>query len=138
MGGGRYGFSANSGKSVSFFVGANGMALPTRHKSWIGVSRREKLLKTAKNTKLRNAINQMYRPGSFIGDGGTASVLKFEKRTGQNIGRSQKGHYTKAVEMERYLRRKVLTDNLNNKDRKIANTLIHKMKRAILEWEGRI
>ena len=53
------------------------MALPGKYKNWIGLSKRDKLLKRAKSEKLKNAIKQLYRPGSFIGDGGTASVLKF-------------------------------------------------------------
>ena len=138
MGGGEYGLSKKRGKGVSFIVGENGMVLPIKYKQWVGVSRRTRLLKSAKNMKLRNAINQMYRPGSFIGDGGTASVLKFEKRTGHKIGRSQKGHYTKAVEIERYMKNKLLNDDLNKKDRKIANNLIRQIRRAILEWEGKI
>ena len=69
------------------------MALPGKYKNWIGVSKRDKLLKRAKNEKLKNAIKQLYRPGSFVVDDGTASVLKFEKRTGERVSASRLGHY---------------------------------------------
>lgn len=31
---------------------------------------------------LKKAIGEVYRPGSIIGDGGTADIIKFEKETG--------------------------------------------------------
>ena len=49
------------------------------------------------------AIDALYRPGSFIGDGGTASVLKFEKKTGEHVSRNPEGHYIKAQEMTRFI-----------------------------------
>ena len=39
-------------------------------------------MKKAKASELKNAVNQLYRPGTMIDDGGTVSVLKFEKATG--------------------------------------------------------
>ena len=130
MGGGRYGFD------IDFYVGVNGQVLPGRYRKWIGVSRREYLLKSIKNQNLRKAVDALYRPGSFIGDGGTASVLKFEKRTGLHVSRNIQGHYIKAQETTRFLKNKVLKENLSNSDRKVANKVISKLQRAILEWEG--
>ena len=132
MGGGVY------GRGVDFYVGPNSMALPGKYKNWIGVSRRDKLLKKAKNEKLRNAINQLYRPGSFIGDGGTASVLKFEKRTGEHVSRSQLGHYNKARETVTYLKRIIFNEQLTKSERKLANNLVKKLNRSIWEWEDRV
>lgn len=134
MGGGQYGFNSK----INFYVGENGMVLPAKHKKWIGVSRRERLLKSVRNRLLRNAVDQLYRPGSFIGDGGTAAVLKFEKRTGEHVSRNPQGHYIKAKETEKYLKNKVLKENLNKKDRKTANMIIKQLRRSILEWEDRI
>lgn len=132
MGGGVY------GRGVDFYVGQNSMALPGKYKNWIGVSRRDKLLKRAKNEKLRNAINQLYRPGSFIGDGGTASVLKFEKRTGEHVSKSPLGHYNKAKEIVVYLKRIISNEQLTKSERKLANKLVKKLKRSIWEWEDRV
>lgn len=135
MGGG---FHGGLGRKTDFFVGENGQALKGKYKNWIGTSKREHLLKNVSNSKLRNAINQLYRPGSFIGDGGTASVLKFEKRTGEHVSRNPQGHYIKAVETRKYLNNKVLVENLSKKDRKTAKRISRQLSRAILEWEGKI
>ena len=40
-------------------------------------------------------MNELYRPGAFIGDGGTASVIKFEKATGLRLGRNGGTHEQK-------------------------------------------
>ena len=135
MGGG---FHGGLGRKTDFFVGENGQALKGKHKNWIGTSKREHLLKNVSNSKLRNAINQLYRPGSFIGDGGTASVLKFEKRTGEHVSRNPQGHYIKAIETRKYLNNKVLVENLSKKDRKTAKRISRQLSRAILEWEAKI
>ncbi len=132
MGGGQHGDF-----KTDFYVGVNGQALPGKYRKWIGVSRREQLLSEVTNASLKNAIDNLYRPGSFIGDGGTASVLKFEKRTGEHVSRNPMGHYIKAKEMLRYLKNKILKENLSKKDRKIANRVIRQLRRAILEWEDK-
>ena len=137
MGGGYHGgFGKRRPEGPDYYVGPNKQALPARYKHWIGVNKRDSLLRQTKNSRLKNAISEMYRPGSFIGDGGVASVLKFEKRTG--ILLSSKGHYQKAREMKRYLEKIIKGESLNKKDEKIAKNLQKKLRRAILEWEGKI
>ena len=118
------------------YVGENGQALPGKHKQWIGVFRRDKLPAKAKNKELRNAIDQMYRPGSFIGDGGTSSILKFEKRTGINVGRNGNSHVQKGSYMEKYIKNKVLTQKLTSGERKIATKLLKKLRLALVEAKG--
>lgn len=54
--------------------------------------------------------------GSFIGDVGTASVLKFEKRT--SVLLSPKGHYQKAKEMKRHMEKIISKESLSKKDKK--------------------
>lgn len=66
--------------------------LLAKYKKWIGVSRRDRLMKKAKDSELKNAVNQLYRHRAMIGDGGTASVLKFEKATGLGIAKHDKLH----------------------------------------------
>ena len=44
------------------------------------------MLEQADNPQLRNSIEQLYRGNSFIGDGGTADVIRFEKETGIMLG----------------------------------------------------
>lgn len=136
MGGGYHGgFGV---RKTDFYVGVNGQIIPGKYKKWIGVSRREHLLSDVRNANLKKVIDSLYRPGSFIGDGGTASVLKFEKRTGEHVSRNPKGHYIKAQETTRFLKNKVLKDNLSKKDHKVANKVIRQLQRAILEWEDKI
>lgn len=115
-----------------FFVGPNGKALPKELKNWIGTSRRVELLEKAKDPKVRNAVNQLYRPGSFIGDGGTASVIEFEKATGLGLGSKGNTHMQKGREMLKYLETKVLTQtNLSASDRKLAEDLAESLRNAM-------
>lgn len=81
---------------------------------------------------LRNTINQLYRRTSFIGDGGTASVIKFEKATGLGLGRNGNTHMQKGKEMLKYIDHKVLTQkNLSASDRKLAVNLAKALRKAI-------
>ena len=136
MGGGFHGGFGKSSTKPDFYVGENGQVLPAKYKHWIGVNKRESLLKNVKNSALKNAIDKLYRKGSFIGDGGTASVLKFEKRTGLKV--SKAGHIEKAKGMKKYLERIIANEPLNQKDRKTARTLLKSLRKAILEWEDRV
>lgn len=115
-----------------FYGGEKGkMLLSAKYKKWIGVSQRQKLLKKAKNPKLYNAVNQLYRPGAFIGDGGTASVIKFEKKTGLRLGKNGGTHEKKGREMFKYIEDKILTQDLSKSDRKSAKRLLKKLKQAL-------
>ena len=119
-------------KEPDFFVGPNGRILPKEFKNWIGSSRRDSLLKKAKDKKVKNAVNQLYRPGSFIGDGGTASVIKFEKATKLGLGYQGNSHIQKGREMLHYIDKKILTQsNLSASDRKLAEKLAKDLRRAI-------
>lgn len=135
MGGGIHGGFGKK-RNTDFYVGGNGQALPGKHKQWIGVSRRDKLLKKVKNEKLKTAVDQMYRPGSFIGDGGTDTILKFEKRTGINVGRNGNSHLQKATDMEKFLKNKVLTQGLSKSEIKLAKNMLKKIRLAIIEMKG--
>lgn len=134
MGGGFHG--RMGGRKIDFYVGDNGQALPAKYKNWIGISKREFLLKHVNNAKLQNAIKELYHKGSFIGDGGTASALKFEKRTGVNLGNRGNSHYQKAVDMAKYLSNRVLKEPLKASERKKADKLLKQLWRAIAEWKS--
>lgn len=47
----------------------------------------KELLEQAENPQLQNAIKQLYRGNSFISDGGTADVIRFEQQTGLMLGK---------------------------------------------------
>ena len=114
-----------------YFIGPNGKVLPAKYKKWIGVSRRESLIKKARNPLLKNAISQLYRPDSFIGDGGTASVIKFEKETGLGLGRNGKNHIQKGRDMIKYLDRISQSQSLSASDSKLTRYLANNLRKAI-------
>lgn len=66
--------------------------LLAKYKKWIGVSRRDRLMKKAEDSELKNVVAQLYRPGTMIGDGETANALKFEKAAGFGIAKHGKLH----------------------------------------------
>lgn len=117
-------------EQINFYVGPNGKALHAKYKKWIGVNRRERLLKKLRIKKLKNAIDQLYRPGSFIGDGGTASALKFERETGIGINNG-KTHEQKAREYHKYICRIINECNLSPSDRKLADNLNKSLIKSI-------
>lgn len=115
------------------FYGTNkaGALLPAQYSHWIGTNQRPRLLGVAHNSSLRNAIDQLYRPGAFIGDGGTASVIRFERATGLAVGRNGGTHLQKGQDMLKYLQNKVLTQNLSRTDRRLATRLARDLRNAI-------
>ena len=121
----------NVNVAPDFYGRESGKILPAEYKDWIGVNRRDAMLKKAKNKTLRNAVSELYRSKSFIGDGGTASVIKFEKKTGLGLGKNGGNHQQKGRDMIRYIENKVLTQNLSPSDRKLANELVKKLRKAL-------
>lgn len=119
-------------KEPDFYVGIKGGVLLAKYKKWIGVSRRDRLMKKAKSPELKNAVNQLYRPGAMIGDGGTASVLKFEKATGLGMAKHGKPHTIKAEITIKYLKRILKNPALSKSDRKLANKLLKSLIKALL------
>ena len=117
---------------TDYYVGPNGKALPKELKGWIGDNRRDTLLARAKNPKLQNAIKQLYRKGAFIGDGGTADAIRFEKATGIGIGRDGNTHVQKGKEMVKYIENKIINkEALSEGDRKLATLLVEALKKEI-------
>lgn len=119
-------------REPDFYVGLNKKALKAEHKKWIGVSRRDRLIKKAKHPKVKNLVNELYRSKSFIGDGGTASALKFERSTGLGLGRNGNSHIEKAQNTIRHINKNILTiENLSPSDRKLAIQLRNKLIKAL-------
>lgn len=90
------------------------------------------MLPKARNPMLHNAVNQLYRKGSFIGDGGTAAVIKFEKATGIGLGKQGGTHMKKGTEMVAYLKKIIRTQSLSPGDAKLAKQLIRSLQKAML------
>ena len=115
--------------SIDFYIGPTGRTMLSIHSGWLGVNRRDRMLAKAKNPKVRNIVNQLYRTHSMVGDGSTASALKFEKATGLLL--SPGGHQKKAKDMLICLTKTLKNDSLSNSDQKLARYLIRKLAKAL-------
>ncbi|BCN29083.1 hypothetical protein [Anaeromicropila herbilytica] len=116
---------------TDYYVGPNGKALPSQYKDWIGTNIQEELLNQAENPQLKNAIKQLYRGKSFIGDGGTADVIKFEQETGIMLGKNGGSHVQKGIDLASYIENKILTQNLSETDKALATKLLNDLKNAL-------
>jgi len=94
-----------------------------------GSNVRERLLSTVTNTKLKNAVEQMFRPNASIGDGGLADAIRYEKETGELVGGHS--HTQKGKERLKNLENILLKENLNEQDTKTINKLIDDLRRAL-------
>ena len=93
------------------------------------VTRRDQLLDSAHNDKLRNAINEIYRSNAKVGDGGLADAVRHELRTGELAG--GKSHIIKAQERIRNLENIIRSQSLNRQDLRIAYELLYDLKNAL-------
>ena len=126
------GKSGSKGGSVpDFYVGPNGKALPSQYKDWIGTNIQKELLEQAENLQLQNAIKQLYRGNSFIGDGGTADVIRFEQQTGLMLGKNGGSHVQKGIDMAKYIENKILTQDLSPSDRALVIQLLEDLYSAL-------
>ena len=122
---------SKGGLVPDFYVGPNGKALPSQYKDWIGTNIQKELLEQAENLQLQNAIKQLYRGNSFIGDGGTADVIRFEQQTGLMLGKNGGSHVQKGIDMAKYIENKILTQDLSPSDRALAIQLLEDLYSAL-------
>lgn len=80
---------------------------------------------------MKNAIKQLYRGNSFIGDGGTADVIRFERQTGLMLGKNGGSHVQKGIDMAKYIENKILIQSLNPSDRELAMRLLEDLYNAL-------
>ena len=92
-------------------------------------SRRTQLLDKVSNQKLKNTINEMYRPGAKQGDGGLADAIRYELKTNELIG--GKSHIRKGIERLKNLENILAKQNLNSTDKNIVNDLIDDLRKAL-------
>ena len=122
---------AGGGADIDFYVGPNGKALPSQYKNWIGTNKQNELLSQADNPQLQNAIKQLYRENSFIGDGGTADIIRFEQQTGLMLGKNGGSHLQKGMDMAKYIENKILTQDLSPSDRALATQLLEDLNNVL-------
>jgi hypothetical protein len=94
-----------------------------------GSNKRERLLQTVSNSKLKNAVDQMYRPNATIGDGGLAAAIHHEKTTGELVG--GRSHIQKGMERLKNLKNILVKENLNLRDTQIIKRLIDDLTQAL-------
>ena len=84
-------------------------------------SARDILLEAADDQSLKNTIDQLYRPGASVLDGGSADAARYELRTGKAVG--DKFHPDKVTNRIGNCNNLLKRDNLSNSDRLIAEAL---------------
>ena len=95
----------------------------------LGSNRREYLLNKATNQKLKNTINEMYRPKAKEGDGGIADAIRYELKTKKLVG--GKSHIQKGVERLKNLENILKKETLNSIDKGIIKDLINDLRKAL-------
>jgi hypothetical protein len=90
---------------------------------------RESLLESVSDQKLKNAIDQMYRPGAKVGDGGLADAIREQLSTGKIVG--GKDHLTKGFERVRNLENIIKEGKLNIGDSQAAHKVLSDLKNAL-------
>ena len=118
----------NSSDIIDYYVGANKKTLPAKYKEWIGDNKGKEILGRVMDSDGQNAVKQLYRGNSFIGDGGTADAIRFERATGLTLGKTPQGHIQKAQDMVRYLQRILEKPGLTNVEQGVLQDLL-------LDWE---
>lgn len=88
-------------------------------------SSRDKLLTTVQNSELRKIVNELYRPGASVGDGGTAAILVEEFNNGSST------HLIKAIERLKQLRNLASLGKLGFNDLDVVEALIDDLEYAI-------
>jgi filamentous hemagglutinin len=94
----------------------------------IGTSRIN-LLQNVTNPRLRNLINQMYRPGAQAGTGSTADAIRYEAQTG--IMMSRTGHFQKGLEMRTALTRVLREESLSAAERQAVRSVLIDLQKAL-------
>jgi hypothetical protein len=85
---------------------------------------REALLKAAQHPALQRVIDQAYRQGAKVGDGGTADMAR------QELAQGITGHAEKALNYARYLDRLIRSGVLNAADSHLAKVLRNTLTNA--------
>lgn len=94
-----------------------------------GKTTREALLESASNQKLKNAIDQIYRPGATTGDGGLSDAIRRQLSTGELVG--GKDHLIKGAERVKNLENIIKKEALSSSDLNLAQKVLNDLKNAL-------
>ncbi|MFI0416532.1 MAG: RHS repeat domain-containing protein [Candidatus Thiodiazotropha sp.] len=90
---------------------------------------RDVLLRNTQDPRLKDAINNLYRPGAKVGSGSTADVVRFERATGELL--SPKGHTKKLLDRRTQLMKLRKDPNLSSGDRRIIHDILKDTQDAL-------
>ncbi|MBK1707348.1 hypothetical protein CKO40_23155 [Halochromatium glycolicum] len=90
---------------------------------------RDLLLRNAQDPRLKDAINNLYRPGAKVGSGSTADAVRFERATGELL--SPKGHTQKLIDRRTQLMKLRKDPNLGAGDRRIIHDILKDTQDAL-------
>jgi hypothetical protein len=91
---------------------------------------RDNLLNTVENPKLRNIVNDLFRPNAKVGSGSSMDAFRLEQQTGVAVG--GKMHTTKLLNYRTALQRVWNNrDNLSAGDRQITKQLLGDIQNAL-------
>lgn len=90
---------------------------------------RDNLLNSAKDPKLRNIVNDLFRPDAQIGNGSAMDAYKFQKLNGALVG--GKSHGTKLIIYRNALEKLWGSTTLNSSDRQIVKYLLTEIQNAL-------
>ncbi len=121
--------SKGGSQAADFYVAPNGKTLPGQYKDWLGTNMRDSIMDSVSDPTLKRAIGEVYRPGSIIGDGGTADIIRFEQETGILLSKS--GHIQKGIDMLKYFQKLIDSGNLSPSDTQVAQEIVNGLQSAL-------
>ncbi|MEM9917266.1 MAG: RHS repeat-associated core domain-containing protein [Bacteroidota bacterium] len=81
------------------------------------------------NPKLKNIVNDLFRPNAKIGNGSSMDAFRYERATGDLVG--NKSHGQKIQDYKRGLEKLINRGDLSKQDRQIANDIINDINNAL-------
>ena len=79
-----FGDAGGVGKSSSNTIGNSEISTLLDGRQELTGTTRDKLMATVQDSQLRSIVNELYRPGATVGDGGTADILVWEYHVGSS------------------------------------------------------
>jgi RHS repeat-associated protein len=90
---------------------------------------RNTLLNSAKDSRLRDAIENLYKPNAKVGSGSSMDALRYEEETGELLSKS--GHKQKLIERRTQLTDVLHDENVSQSDKNIAKDLLIDIQNAL-------
>lgn len=131
--GGLFGNSSDKSQSSSLFIeltnGDYRFFNDMKNQNFnVNKNMREHLLKLSRTDQCSRIVEELYRKGASIGDGGTADAIRKELATGDLTGK--KDHIRKGKERLKQIE-KILKNNPNHPDRQILEFLANDLRKAL-------